>query len=385
MAPRINIPPLTRVLLISEVALTVCNAIIRPYTDIRAPLTRTGFGAPYLSIVPGQSLIYPWVYLTATFVEQNIFGLAVSILALYYGGRYLERAWGSANFGKFVLVCTLIPNLVTFATYIMLFALTRHEPFVSTTISGGLAMQAAFLVSLKQLVPEHTVQLFRTLVRIRVKHFPALLLFMNIVSALLLGTYTALLLTWTGFLTAWIYLRFYRQSPSALSADGLETTVKGDASDTFAFAFFFPEPFHTPLASICDRIYGLMVSLRVCTPFSIDDIESGNAQASARSELGMPMMDARPGRIWQGGSRVEAERRRALALRALDQRLQTGAGRGAPGFQAPPSNVVTAGASLQAQASSGPGAGQGPSALGEMQLEPEKEEELRGSNGEIKS
>lgn len=383
---RINIPPLTRFLLICAVALTICNAIIRPYTDLQAPLTRIGVGAPYLSIVPGQSLIYPWVFVTATFVEQNLFGFAIAILTLFYGGRYLERAWGSASFGTFLLVCTVIPNLVTFATLIILFAVTRHEDFLTTTISGALPLQTAFLVSLKQLVPEHTVSLFNSAIRVRVKHFPAVVLVLNMLGALVLGTYTALLLTWCGFLTSWIYLRFFRVSPSALSADGTETTVKGDASDTFAFAFFFPEPLHTPVALACDRIYDVAVAMRVLHPFSAGDIESHNASAAARSESGLPsIMNPRPGRGWQGGSRVEAERRRALALRALDQRLQAGPGRPAPSLQAPGPALVSASPTMQAQAKvSGDGA-QGPSALGEMQLEPEKEEEVGMSNGEVKS
>lgn len=384
---RINIPPLTRFLLICAVAFTICNAIIRPYTNLQAPLTRIGVGAPYLSIVPGQSLIYPWVFITATFVEQNLFGFSIAILTLFYGGRYLERAWGSASFGTFVLVCTIIPNLVVFATLIILFAITRYEDFITTTISGALPLQIAFLVSLKQLVPEHTVSLFKTLIRIRIKHFPAILLAFVFLGAIVLGTYTALLLTWTGFLTSWMYLRFFRVSPSAIGADGTETTVKGDASDTFAFAFFFPEPIHTPLAAVCDRVYDVAVAMRVLRPFSADDIESHNASAAARSESSLPsIMNPRPGRGWQGGSRVEAERRRALALRALDQRLQGTPGRsGTPNLQPPGPAVVSASPTLQAQAKvSGDGA-QGPSALGEMQLEPEREEELGGSNGEVKS
>lgn len=369
MAPRINIPPLTRFLLITCVALTICNAIIRPYTDLQAPLTRIGVGAPYLSIVPGQSLIYPWVFLTATLVEQNLFGLIISGLTLFYGGRYLERAWGSAEFGKFMLVTTLVPNLMTFATLISLFVLSRHDSFLTATISGGLPLQASFLVSLKQLVPEHTVSLFRTLIRIRVKHFPAIFLLLNTVAAILLGTYTALLLSWFGFFTSWIYLRFFRVSPSTL--EGQETTVKGDASDTFAFAFFFPEPIHAPLGAVCDRIYDALVAMRVCTPFSADDIETGNVQAAARSEGGLPsIMNPRGGRGWAGGRREEAERRRAVALKALDQRLSAAGGRTpGPAPQPPPAAVV-------APSSSGPGPSSfsGPSVLGETQYEPDREE-----------
>lgn len=377
MAPRINIPPLTRFLLISCVALTICNAIIRPYTDLQAPLTRIGVGAPYLSVVPGKSIIYPWVFVTAGFVEQNLFGIIVSGLSIFYGGRYLERAWGSAEFGKFVLVCTLLPNLFTFFTLIFLYAITQQEAFLHATVSGALPLQAAFLVSLKQLVPEHTVSLFRTLIRIRVKHFPALFLLLNTVAGLVLRTYTALILSWTGFFTSWIYLRFFRVSPSTL--EGTESsTVKGDASDTFAFSHFFPEPIHTPMGALCDKVYDLLVTLRICTPFSAADIESGNASASARSEGGLPnIMNPRGSRGWQGGRREEAERRRALALKALDQRLNAVGGRGpvAHAPQPPPAAVIAPSPQLKAQASSSSPAP--PSELGETQYEPDRDDGKR--------
>jgi membrane associated rhomboid family serine protease len=370
---------LTRFLLICCVALTICNAIIRPYTVLQEPLTRVGVGAPYLSVVPGKSIIYPWVFVTASFVEQNLFGLITSSLTLFFGGRYLERAWGSAEFGKFVLVSTIIPNFLTFVALILLFVMSSSTRFLHASISGALPLQGAFLVSLKQLVPEHTVSLFRNLIRVRVKHFPAIFLLLNTVAAIVLGTWTALILSWTGFFASWIYLRFFRVSPSTL--EGAEsTTVKGDASDTFAFAYFFPEPLHTPLAAVCDRAYDLLVTLRICTPFSAADIESGNAHASARSEGGLPnIMNPRGGRGWQGGRREEAERRRALALRALDQKLSAAGGsRGFPGSapQPPPAAMVApapANAAPQA-AIAGAASPAPPAALGQTDYTPDRED-----------
>jgi membrane associated rhomboid family serine protease len=58
---------------------------------------------------------------TASFVEQNVFGLLVSGLTLFYGGRYLERAWGSAEYAKFILIVGVIPNILCFLEYIFLY------------------------------------------------------------------------------------------------------------------------------------------------------------------------------------------------------------------------------------------------------------------------
>ena len=198
-----------------------------------------------------------------------------------------------------------------------------------TPIQGLVALEGAFLVALKQLVPEHTVSLFKGLVRIRIKHFPAIFVGANMLSGPLLGTDTAFWLALTGFLVSWIYLRFYRVSElsSATATGGEGLKLKGDASDTFAFVAFFPDAVHPYLAPFCDNVYATLVQLKVCTPFSDEAIEVGNENAASRSEGGLPsLMDGRGG----SGRRAEAERRRALALKALDQRLNAAAaGRGA--------------------------------------------------------
>ncbi len=79
---------------------------------------------PYLVLVPQLSLIYPWTFLTTTFVENNVITLGVSGLTIYYGGRYLERAWTSAEFAKFLLVAALVPNAFAFGILVILFAVT---------------------------------------------------------------------------------------------------------------------------------------------------------------------------------------------------------------------------------------------------------------------
>jgi hypothetical protein len=163
----------------------------------------------------------------------------------------------------------------------------------------------------------------------RVKHFPAIFLLANTISGLILGTETAMFLAYFGFMTAWVYLRFYRVSPSLSSAaTGDGSIIKGDASDTFAFAHFFPEPIQTPVGALSEGVYNTLVSLKVCTPFSDQDVDAGNEQASARAEGGLPSIMNPNGRGGRGGgTRAEAERRRALALKALDQRLHAAAAR----------------------------------------------------------
>lgn len=330
MQLHINIPPLTRVLL----ALTLVASTI-------FQIARFQLGSPkdFLALVPQRSLFYPWAYFTATFAEQNILTLFIAVATILFGGRYLERAWGSKEFGKFVLLGTLLPNFIASLLYVLWFAITREaeqalalSPLCNVsvlpnsmcswaTIQGSVALQGAFLVAFKQLVPEHTVTVLKGIIKIRVKHFPAIFLAANTLSGVVLGTDTALVLGWLGFLTSWTYLRFYKRQPDLSSAGTGGSEIRGDASETFAFACFWPDVVQPPIAAVADGVYHALVALHVCTAFSAEEVESSNEQATARGEGGLPSLLNPGGRRGGGGKREEAERRRALALKALDQRL----------------------------------------------------------------
>ncbi|BDD55611.1 hypothetical protein MPDQ_006906 [Monascus purpureus] len=328
MAFRINLPPATRIFLFSLLGLSLLYNIGR-WRQIGAPgvTPHPNPIVPYLTLVPSQFLFYPWTFLTATFVEQNIFTVLLNSATLLYGGKYLERAWGSSEFGKFILIVSLIPNAITLPIYIAWAAVSGNLDRGLVQICGGVSIQASFLVAFKQLVPEHTVTVFKGLIKMRVKHFPALFLFLNTISGIFLRTDTAAILAWSGLLSSWTYLRFYKRQPdlTGTSTDGLG--VKGDASETFSFACLFPDAIQPPISFIADRIYSTLVTLKICTPFSADDIASGNEQALARGEQGLPSLlsNDRGGGTRGMAKREEAERRRALALRALDQRLQAAA------------------------------------------------------------
>ena len=175
-------------------------------------------------------------------------------------------------------------------------------------------------MAFKQLVPEHTVTILKGVIKIRVKHFLAIFLTANTISGFAFGTDTALVLAWLGFMTSWTYLRFYKRQPDLSGTNTGGSVLRGDASETFAFAYFWPDAVHPPIAAAANMIYNVFVALRICTPFSAEEVESSNEQATARVDGGLPSLlnqETRRG----SGKREEAERRRALALKALDQRL----------------------------------------------------------------
>ena len=178
-----------------------------------------------------------------------------------------------------------------------------------TPIRGTTALQIGFLVAFTQLIPTHTVTLFRGIISLRVPRFPLLYILAVLVLAVLpIFSIAHVLLALNGFIVSWTYLRFYKPAfPDLDTNQG--ASLRGDASETFAFAEFFPDVARPAISGISDQIFNLLVTLRICTPFSQADHQASRGET------------AYVGRSAAGSSRAETERRRALALKALDQRL----------------------------------------------------------------
>jgi membrane associated rhomboid family serine protease len=118
---RINIPPLTRILLAFLLGVSSVYQITR-FASWTSP------GDPdFLGLIPQWSVFHPWVFLTATFAEQNVLTLLIAGGTVLYGGKYLERAWDTREFGKFVLVVTVLPNVAAALIYVLWFAISRDD------------------------------------------------------------------------------------------------------------------------------------------------------------------------------------------------------------------------------------------------------------------
>ncbi|TVY55825.1 Rhomboid-like protein 19 [Lachnellula cervina] len=351
MPPRLNIPPITRILLITLVLQSFLSGAIR----YRQWSAESDVVVPYIALVPQLSLIYPWTFLTTTLVENNIFTFGIAGVTIFYGGRYLERAWTSAEFAKFLLVTALIPNIICFGTLVFLFAVTGEMSWTLTTINGTIPLQIGFLVAFSQLVPAHTVTLFKGIISLRVPRFPLL----HILGVVLLSLTPILSAASTfsvlsGFLISWSYLRFYKQALPDLEASQ-SASLRGDASETFAFSEFFPEPVKPVVAALSNQIYNILVAFKICTPFSHADVSASRGETIV--QRGTP-----------GSARAEAERRRALALKALDQRLHaatTGPSKPKPPPAAPASVEVQPQPNVQAPATM----------LGETSYVPDRDDE----------
>ena len=121
--------------------------------------------------------------------------------------------------------------------------------------------------------------------------------------------------------------------------------MRGDPSSLFAFACFFPNVAQPVVSQLTDRIFDFLVRFRLLKPFTSEEMSVGEEIANARTAGELPSLMNPTGASGGGGGgggsggrggaagsagrhREEAERRRRLALEALDQRLAAASNRG---------------------------------------------------------
>ena len=139
----------------------------------------------------------------------------------------------------------------------------------------------------------------------------------------------AFLLAWTGFLISWVYLRFVKKCED----EGTGMRLRGDPSTLFSFASFFPEVTQPYISQVSDPMYSVFTGIGLLRPFTMEETSAGDDLAHARNAGELPSI-ANPrgtvGEMPNSRQREEAERRRRLALEALDQRLAAASQRGKP-------------------------------------------------------
>ncbi|KAJ1564948.1 hypothetical protein HK096_005389 [Nowakowskiella sp. JEL0078] len=151
------------------------------------------------------------------------------------------------------------------------------------------------------MVPEHTLKLFQILA-IRVKIIPSILVSIYFILFLLQLISVQFYVVLFGTLVSWVYIRFFK----------VQDGIVGDRSEMFALASFFPEIFHPVIKPVSNAVYALFVAVGMCAPLANTNV----LPMTATFETGV-LATAQ-----SKNDTADAERRRALALKALDQRLQ---------------------------------------------------------------
>ncbi|ODQ64704.1 DUF1751-domain-containing protein, partial [Nadsonia fulvescens var. elongata DSM 6958] len=225
---RVSLPPATKVFFILFISLSALVTVLRYWAYVLLvakqqqeqqesaisgspiePVVASPHNlyVPYLTIVSGHTIVYPWVIFTASFVEHSLVYFVLTGATLFYGAKYCENIWGSKELVLFFIIQTVIPNISAIVFYAIF-----GSPESPTTVCGGVAIVSGFLVAFKQLIPEHNFVLFKDAIRFKFKYLPAMFLLANTMSGIFFGNAVWAIHAWTGFLVSWTYLRFYRIS-----------------------------------------------------------------------------------------------------------------------------------------------------------------------------
>ncbi|KAM9989058.1 hypothetical protein ACTFIY_005091 [Dictyostelium cf. discoideum] len=222
-----------------------------------------------------------------------------NIIALLFIGKYLEPIWGSREFIKFILVVIFFSSLCSFFFFVFKFMFFGGiDLIMKANVCGFSGVIAAFSVALKQLITEQEFNFF--LIKIRAKWIPFILILFRVIVFSFIGFQDrSFTLVIYGVFIAWIYLRFYQ----------VKSGVKGDLNESFSFYTFFPDPVQAPIKVISNIVFKILCKLSICSSsrFSNQSILPTTNNINNNDD---------------SYSVADMERRRALAVKALEERMQ---------------------------------------------------------------
>ncbi|KAF7303175.1 Eukaryotic integral membrane protein [Mycena kentingensis (nom. inval.)] len=283
----------------SLTALTIASSLLYFYLSYTKSLNPA-----YFLVEPGSTLFHPWTLLTSCLIEPTVLELVFTLICIPPSLRYLERLWGSIEMLKFIAVTVGFSNIIAFGFNWIEFIATRDaELFLyGMRYHGQMSLQTGILVAFTQLIPEHQVQLFGIFkARVKAGSLPMAYLTLSTVLCIF-GWQDPWIIIQFAWFVSWIYLRFYKRHTSDLPG-GMDTY--GDRSETFSLVSWFPPPVHYPLTILGNTVHSVATRFHLIPHAPRADLESGSY-----------MLNQAP-----GTARAEAERRRAMALKALDQRV----------------------------------------------------------------
>jgi membrane associated rhomboid family serine protease len=300
--PFVNIPQATKILAIVMAVMYLIGTIFP-------------FVVRMFAMVPGYT--FPphfrfWNLATAGFMHTSLLDLLFNVVLLVIAGKYLEPLWGTKEYLRFIAIVNSVCWTFMFAVLVLMYQVSNEvttkdgksfnpeRDILFHPVGGFAAVIAGFAVAMKELNPEQDNKLFGVL-SVRNKHIPSIMMLTTLIFSLISFS-AALFVVIPGVIASWVYLRWFQAKPGE---------VVGNPSNDFSFASFFPESVQPTVNTIANLIWVLGRSICCCVwrpPRATTTIASTGERelASAPSVLSAP---------------ADAERRRMMALKALDARL----------------------------------------------------------------
>ncbi|KAM4722046.1 transmembrane protein 115 [Rhinophrynus dorsalis] len=250
-----------------------------------------------LAVTPGWLLppnFRVWTVVTHGLVEIHVWDVIANLLLTLGAGRRLEPLWGAPELLLFYGVVNIAVAVLGSFCFLTAYAATSHLYFLfDARIHGFPAFAGAVLVAHKQTTGDGQIEPQWWL-----RALPQLVfLGLTVLSATGLVPGRMFVAYTLGMLSGWVYLRFYQR----------HSRGRGDMSDHFSFASFFPGPMQPAATIIGNLTHAALVKMRLC-PRAVKRYDVG---APSSITISLPGTDPQ-----------DAERRRQLALKALNERLK---------------------------------------------------------------
>ncbi|PSC67919.1 transmembrane 115 [Micractinium conductrix] len=257
-------------------------------------------------LVAARAIPRPFVLLTCAFLQDSFFTAVAYAALLLFLTRIVEPIHGTRELIKFLVFTVVLTSFFTVALVTVIYYVTTTKGKSGADHAGDMlfrpmggfeAAMAALMVGVKQLIPDNEVALLGGALKFRAKHLPGIYGVAMVAGSLLLGCALRVIsFTFCGTYLAWAYLRFVQA----------RNGVRGDLSDEFRLASFFPGVLQQPVdraAGACTRLTGLGKA-------------AGSAQHQVAWNYGMA-----GGATLLGSDAGDAARRRERGAKALEERL----------------------------------------------------------------
>lgn len=185
-----------------------------------------------LALTPGVifSNYYLWTFITAGLVDTSFSMGLINILVFIGVAPMLEKSWGRFTFIKFILVVLPLVNFSLLLSMVFFYWMTESAHFLFDAICGFTALNAAFAIALKQKFANQTI--IHSVDSIRFKHLPLILFLISFILFLtgnMGGKECPFILF--GLFYAWVYLRYFLRDE--------QTGQTGDLRPDFRFHTLF--------------------------------------------------------------------------------------------------------------------------------------------------
>ncbi|XP_055342776.1 transmembrane protein 115-like [Paramacrobiotus metropolitanus] len=287
----------------SVVVKCVCIAVFCCYF-----LTFSHSAVQALTVTPGTLLpprFHIWTAFTTVFMELHWWLVVIDLIVVGLCAKLIEPMWGALEMLVFFEVMNFSVVFMTVVIYFIGYYTTFHEELLFDTYIHGLTgYVAAVCVAVKQIMPDHV--LFKIPVagsiKFRNRNLPLLLLLgLLVVCSLHVTEWVYFWMFLSGTYAGFIYLRYLQKHSNG---------NRGDSSEAFEFATFFPNVLQPPVSKVVNIFHGVLVKLRILKKQQ----RKYNFAESLPSGISVTL---------PGSSQLDAERRKQIALKALNDRLSS--------------------------------------------------------------